>query len=90
MTNEIPNIVRTSRIFTKVEMKHLDLYFSYDRLVAFVHNHPNEGVKTVVRVNQFGSATGRHLNQIDGGSLEARRRRVYLTDFEDQVKALNL
>ena len=90
MTNEIPNIVRSSRIFTKVEMHHIDLWFSYDTLVAFLHDHPNEGVALVVMQNQWGSTTGRHINMIDGGTAEARARRVGRAEFVKRLEALKL
>ena len=53
-------------------------FFSYETLVAF--HHTNSGL--VVRENIWGNTTGRHLNDIDGGSVEAVAKRVaYIEDF---------
>jgi len=45
-----------------------DLYFSYQTLVAFCH--PTTGL--VVRENDWGPTTGKHLNWIDGGNKKKR------------------
>ncbi len=90
MTNEIPNIVRYAPKFTKVEMKHLDLYFSYETLVAFCHDHPNLGPVWAVRQNDWGPTTGGHLNSIDGGVADSVARRVDKIEFDKRLKELNL
>jgi len=90
MTNTIPNIVRTTSTFTKVEMKHIDLYFSYDTLIAFCYDHANLGETWCVMNNYWGSTTGRHLNQIDGGSDAAKARRVTRSEFANRLGELNL
>lgn len=61
-----------------------DLYFSYQTLVAF----RAPGGKTVVRENDWGTTTGRHLNAIDGGDKAAKKRRVSGEDFA-KLYALN-
>ena len=43
------------------------IYFSYKTPVAFVKNGP-----VVVRQNDWGPTTGKHLNTIDGGNKKAR------------------
>jgi hypothetical protein len=45
-----------------------DLYFSYQTLVAF--RHPGAGL--VVRQNDWGVTTGKHLNWSDQGNKEGR------------------
>ena len=47
------------------------LYFSYDTLVAVT-----KGVDKYVAINTWGTATGKFLNSIDGGSKEAKEKRV--------------
>lgn len=53
------------------------VYYSYRTPVAFkTHGH------VVVRENDWGPTTGKHLNAIDGGSREARKKRVPREAFE--------
>ena len=49
----------------------LALYFSYSTLIAF-----SVGCDTFVSENVWSKTTGAHLNYIDGGSKEAKARRV--------------
>lgn len=53
---------------TCVSLGDLDLYFSYRTPVAF--RYP--GIGTVVRQNEWGPTTGKHLNAIDGGDKKSR------------------
>ena len=46
----------------------LELYFSYETIVAF----RERGNKVVVSQNFWSVTTGRHLNEIDGGRKEDR------------------
>ena len=46
----------------------LELYFSYQTIVAF----RTGGHKMVVAQNIWSNTTGRHLNEIDGGRKEDR------------------
>lgn len=54
-----------------------DYYFSYKTLVAF---RGRNGL--VVRQNEWGPTTGKHLNAIDGGSKETRAARLSGEAFE--------
>ena len=47
-------------------------WFSYRTLVAF---KPEAGT-TIVHRNDWAQTTGKHLNAIDGGSAEAKARRL--------------
>lgn len=62
------------------DTKGRDFYFSYKTCVAFRAN----GVLTV-RVNDWSTTTGKHLNWIDGGSKEAKARRVDGDKFQDML-----
>jgi len=59
----------------------LRVYFSYKTPVAF--NHPSTGL--VVRDNNWGPTTGKHLNWIDGGD---KKNRVAGSEFEKQLAKL--
>ena len=48
------------------------IYFSYETPVAFMA----PGIKLVVRENDWGPTTGKHLNWIDGGSPDRKAERV--------------
>ena len=54
--------------FMDNQSRYLDLYFSYDTIVAF----RGGGHVTVVSQNVWSNTTGRHLNEIDGGEKEDR------------------
>lgn len=55
----------------------LELYFSYDTIVAF----QERGQEIVASQNVWSSTTGRHLNEIDGGEKEERKDRVSHQEF---------
>lgn len=52
-------------------------WFSYRTLVAF----ETAGGRRVVRANDWGTTTGKHLNWIDGGDRAAKRERVSADEF---------
>lgn len=54
-------------------------YYSYSTLVAFLT--PESGL--IVHKNDWSTTTGKHLNWIDGGSVEARKRRVDSQRFNE-------
>lgn len=58
----------------------LDLYFSYQTVIAF-----RNGGRTVIRQNSWSSTTGGHLNSIDGGSKEAKKERLDSSVFEQEL-----
>lgn len=62
-----------------------EFYFSYRTLVAFWT--PDKGL--VVHENDWSTTTGKHLNWIDGGSREAKRRRLADIDFRDTLSILD-
>lgn len=59
----------------------LQLFYSYDTIVAF--NHPSTGM--VVSENRWSVTTGRHLNWIDYG---AKGRRIHGYEFDLKLKTL--
>lgn len=70
-----------------IDLDHVELWFSYHTLVAF----RIIGEQLVVRENNWGITTGRHLNWIDGGSDEARRNRLDSASFEKAfLKTVNI
>jgi len=68
-----------------VEMGPVMVWFSYKTPIAF---HV-DGRARVVRQNEWGPTTGKHLNAIDGGN---RKARVSSAEFEklwsEQVEAV--
>lgn len=63
--------------FSRVEVGPLTIWFSYSTPIAY--NLPGEG--TVVRRNEWGPTTGRHMNEIDGGSADRRAARIDGAEF---------
>ena len=66
----------------KVTMGDLQLWYSYETIVAFACSHFRDkfdNCPLVVTKNTWGNTTGKHLNWIDGGRKEARIDRE---DFE--------
>ena len=59
------------------------VWFSYKTPVAFSANG-----RQTVRENTWGPTTGKHLNWIDGGSKEAKARRVPGSEFEARLAEL--
>jgi hypothetical protein len=58
-------------------------FYSYNTLVAFEHTLSG----LVVRENVWGVTTGKHLNAIDGGSVDAKIERVtYYEDFKKKLE----
>ena len=64
--------------FTQVRVGRLSMWFSYRTAIAFQH----ADVSRMVRVNDFSSTTGKHLNKIDGGLTAAKKARVEGAMFE--------
>lgn len=60
--------------FTRVTVDGVTYWFSYVTCVAF---NKHDGHGPVVRVNEWGPTTGKHLNYIDGGDKAAKAVRVY-------------
>ena len=58
--------------FTEVRVGRLSMWFSYRTAIAYQHDH---GARWV-RVNEWSSTTGKHLNQIDGGTNKAKELRI--------------
>jgi hypothetical protein len=63
-----------------VQTNHEQLWFSYKTLVAFCR----DGETIIVRENDLGPTTGKHLNAIDGGSKEAKKSRLSAENFDDE------
>lgn len=62
------------------------VWFSYRTPVAF--HAP--GTSTIVRENEWGPTTGKHLNSIDGGSAPAKKLRLDGEAFQSALQvALN-
>jgi hypothetical protein len=68
----------------RVDIGEDTIWFSYRTPIAFQVGW--NGV--VVRQNDWGSTTGRHLNAIDGGDPDAKRRRLPGPEFEHQIQAM--
>ncbi|KKK97554.1 hypothetical protein LCGC14_2651560 [marine sediment metagenome] len=62
----------------KVTMERLTVWFSYNTPVAYQSNSS----PIVVRQNDWGTTTGKHLNWIDGGN---KKDRIPGKQFESQL-----
>jgi hypothetical protein len=58
----LPKLTTLRPNLTRVDMKCGTLWFSYQTLVAF----QTERSGLMVRKNEWGPTTGKHLNEIDG------------------------
>lgn len=84
-TQTIPTILTLRRNLTHVDVgQGLELWYSYRTVVAFRHVD-RYGARVVVRENDWGPTTGRHLNEIDGGSKDARSLRIAAAEFERRL-----
>lgn len=72
-----PSITKTGNNSTTVHTGNVQLFFSYETVIAF--HHTNTGL--VVCENVWGVTTGKHLNAIDGGSAQAKRERKPRAEF---------
>lgn len=75
--NYSSNNYGSSRLVTIGE---LDFYFSYDTVIAF--NSPKTGL--VIRVNDWSTTTGKHLNAIN----EDKKIRIRGEEFEKRLSEL--
>jgi hypothetical protein len=66
-----------------VDAEGRNFYFSYRTLVAA--SGPGVG-GLIVRENDWGPTTGKHLNWIDGGSAEAKARRLSEEEFNARLE----
>ena len=71
--------------FTKINIGTITVWFSYDTPIAF-----RESGERVVRENIWSTTTGNHLNAIDGGTKEAKARRVSSDEFNRALDELEL
>lgn len=60
-------------------------YYSFETVMAVKHND----VLTVM-VNMYGPSTGKHLRAIDGGSDEAKAKRLEQADFNAFLKTIDI
>ena len=64
----------------RVSVGAVDVYFSYRTPVAY----SLDGAPPIVRRNEWGPTTGKHLNAIDGGD---KRARVDVDTFQTGLRA---
>ncbi len=60
----------------------IQVWYSYRTPVAFAL----EGDPPTVSQNEWGPTTGKHLNAIDGGAPDDKRRRLPRALFENKLK----
>jgi len=71
----------------EVRVGNLTLYFSYRTVVAF---HTSK-TGTVVRQNDWGATTGKHLNWIDSGDKKSRvNREVFEQKLNEVLREYDL
>lgn len=66
--------------FASVRVGKITIYFSYETPIAF--HHPATG--EVVRENDWGPTTGKHLNWVDGNAS----KRVTGREFERRLRTV--
>jgi len=66
------------------------VYFSYKTPVAYSTTEADlvTGMRLVVRENDWNNTTGKHLNAIDGGSKEAKSKRIPGDVFETRLRSV--
>lgn len=64
--------------YADVILDGITLHFSYETVIGFT----TLGEGTVVRENDWGSTTGKHLNALDGGTKQAKAERLPSDAFE--------
>lgn len=69
----------------RVDMGPVTVWFSYTTPVAFQAGY---GTEIVVRENEWGPTTGKHLAWIDGGDREAKKARVSGEEFERRLSEI--
>jgi hypothetical protein len=70
----------------RVDIGSVVVYFSYDTVVAI--GDMNEPGPLHVSENCWSTTTGKHLNAIDGGDRDAKKRRLPRADFEKRVSEI--
>lgn len=64
------------------------IYFSYNTPIGFEDTREGTVKRLIVRENVWGPTTRKHLNKIDGGSKEAKARRVSSEEFTERLNEL--
>lgn len=83
MANVSLNIGHTPN-YASVLIGNITLHYSYATVIAYEVGMRNP----VVRKNNWGPTTGKHLNAIDGGSAFAKAERLDGDVFESQLSAI--
>ena len=65
---DLPSIQTHMPNFTEVELGSVTVWFSYQTPIAFRVS----GEKRIVRRNEWGVTTGKHLNWLDSGDKDSR------------------
>jgi len=74
---QLPEIEFDGKL-TRVDIGDLTIWYSYLTPIAF----SVIGSELVIRENEWKQTTGKHLNSIDGGSAEAKSRRMSGEEFK--------
>lgn len=76
--------------FRELRISNITLFFSYNTVVAFqdLRAQGGTGCGYVVSENAWGTTTGKHIGQIDGGTPEARKKRLPRPKFVSKLNAL--
>lgn len=69
--------------YATVEVGPVTLHFSYQTVIAFSTGE----TPLTVRENDWGPTTGKHLNRVDGGSADAKARRLPSLAFTQALRA---
>lgn len=67
--------------YATVEVGPIILHFSYKTVIGY----QTAETGLVVRENEWGPTTGKHLNYLDGGSKDAKSRRLNGKHFEREL-----
>ena len=80
----MPRLRKIDNNFVAVEFGDKTVWFSYETPIAFYT--PKTG--DVIRQNEWSTTTGKHLNSIDGGTKEAKARRVSSDEFNRALEEI--
>lgn len=79
----LPSITRfCGNNTTEITINGITLYFSYETLIGF-----RKGIFLCIRKNEWGNATGKHINAIPGsGSVSRKDKEQFMCAYQEVMK----
>ena len=84
--------IETGSNYAAVKFDNIEIYFSYKTPIAFwAKGSDASPTDVVVRRNDWGPTTGKHLNAIDGGDSKSRiPGKLFETKLAEVLKSFGL